>query len=101
MLVPAWSRIKEMSVDCAQVANFASLVVGLASVGFWVIAAIVKVPVPPGFKVMPNGDYWKCAVIDGGELFGTLRLRSKWNSRAALAAAATVLLQIAANIVSA
>ncbi|MNK95848.1 hypothetical protein D3C87_1161060 [compost metagenome] len=101
MFGPAWGLIKEISVDCAQVANVASLIVGLASAGFWVIAAIVKAPVPPEFKGMPDGDYWKCAVIDGGELFGTLRLQSRWNSRAAFAAAATVLLQIAANMLSA
>ncbi|WP_223513475.1 hypothetical protein [Pseudomonas sp. GL-R-26] len=87
-------------MDYAQVANVASLVAGLLSAVFWVVAAVVKAPVPPEFKGKPDGDYWKCAVIDGGELFGTLRLQSKWNSWAAFAAAATVLLQIAASMLS-
>ncbi|WP_164558298.1 hypothetical protein [Pseudomonas viridiflava] len=87
-------------MDIAQLANVASLIAGLASAGFWVIAAVVKAPVPPEFKGMPDGDYWKCAVIHGGELFGTLRSQSKWNSRAAFAAAATVLLQIAVSMLS-
>ncbi|MNL70112.1 hypothetical protein D3C87_1950650 [compost metagenome] len=88
-------------MDYAQVANVASLVAGLFSAAFWVAAAVAKAPVPSEFKGKSDGDYWKCAVIDGGELLGTLRLQSKWNSRAAFAAAATVLLQIAASMLSA
>lgn len=88
-------------MDYSQMANVASLVAGLLSAAFWVAAAVVKAPAPLEFQDKPDGDYWKCAVIDGGELFGTLRLQSKWNSRAAFAAAATVLLQIATSMLSA
>lgn len=88
-------------MDYALAANSASLVFGVISAAFWVKSAVVKAPVPPEFEGKPDGDYWDCAVIGGGELFGTLRLQSKWNSRAAFAAAITVSLQVAANMLSA
>lgn len=47
---------------------------------------------------MQNTESWKATIVDGGELYGTLRLQAKWNSRAAWAAAATVVLQIAYNL---
>jgi hypothetical protein len=37
-------------------------------------------------------------IVNGGELIGTMRAQSKWNSRAAFAAAATITLQILAGL---
>lgn len=80
--------------------NLASLLFGLLSAIFWVVSAIAKAPPPPGYEGVKNADTWKATIVDGGELYGTLRLQSKWNSRAAIAAAATVLLQIVVNMLS-
>ncbi|NWF12486.1 hypothetical protein HX785_02215 [Pseudomonas reactans] len=88
-------------MDYAQIANVASLGSGLLSAAFWVVSAKAKAPLPPEFEGMPDGSYWKIDIFNGGDLSGTMRLQAKWNSRAAVAAAATVLLQIAANMLSA
>ena len=85
-------------MDCALLVNAASLGSGALSAVFWVVAAVVKAPPPPGFEGKPDGDYWKCSILNGGELLGTLRLQSKWNSRAAFAAAAAVALQVTSNL---
>lgn len=66
----------------------------------WVTSAVVKAPRPPGFENSPDGDFYKATIVNGGELYGTLRLQSKWNSRAAVAAAITVSLQVAGNFFS-
>jgi len=84
-------------VDYAEIANVASLGTGLISAAFWVVAAIVKAPPPEGLNGKPDGEYWKGTIVNGGELIGTLRAQSKWNSWAAFAAAATMSLQIASN----
>lgn len=86
-------------MDYALIANGASLVFGVMSAAFWVTSAVVKAPPPPGFENSPDGDFYKATIVNGGELYGTLRLQSKWNSRAAFAAAATVALQVAANLI--
>ncbi|QPG62118.1 hypothetical protein HFV04_021705 [Pseudomonas sp. BIGb0427] len=76
------------------VANVGSLVFGVLSAAFWVASAIAKAPPPPGFENSPDGDFWKASIFNGGDLRGTMRLQAKWNSRAAFAAAAAVLLQV-------
>jgi hypothetical protein len=96
-----WGRIKEMIVNCVLIVNATSLLFGVLSAAFWVTAAVVKAPPPSGFENSPDGDFWKATIVDGGELYGTLRLQSKWNSRAAFAAAVTVALQVAANLIGA
>lgn len=87
-------------MDSAFCVNLASVFAGLLSTIFWFVSAIVKAPPPPGYEGVRNADTWKAIIVDGGELYGTLRLQSKWNSRAAFAAAVTVLLQLAANMLS-
>ncbi|MCC2950747.1 hypothetical protein [Pseudomonas sp. 203-8] len=78
--------------------NVLSLVAGALSAVFWVKAAMAKAAPPPGFEDVKNTDSWKAIIVDGGELYGTLRLQARWNSRAAWVAAAAVALQIAYNI---
>ena len=87
-------------MDCAFFANMASLLFGFLSAIFWVLAAIVKAPPPEGFQGVQNTESWKATIVDGGELFGTLRLQAKWNSRAAFAAAAAAISAILANLLS-
>lgn len=84
-------------MSCALVANFVSLFFGVLSAFFWVKAAIAKAPPPAGFEGVKNTNSWKATIVDGGELYGTLRLQSRWNSRAAFAAAATVFFQVIAT----
>ncbi|DBA08608.1 TPA_asm: hypothetical protein [Pseudomonas phage vB_PaeP-D14I] len=82
----------------ASFVSSASLVAGLISAGCWVIAAVVKVAPPKELRGKPDGDYWKATVVNGGDLIPTLRAQAKWNSIAAFAAAAAVLLQIASTL---
>jgi hypothetical protein len=91
--------MKEASVDYALIANGASLIVGVMSAAFWVTSAVVKAPRPPGFEISPDGDFYKATIVNRGELYGALRLQSKWNSRATVAAAVTVALQVVANLI--
>jgi len=86
-------------VDYAQMANVTSLGVGFLSAAFWVVSAKAKAPLPPEFEGMPDGDYWKINIFNGGDLSGTMRLQAKWNSRAAVAAAITVGLQMVATLI--
>ncbi|OJT50011.1 hypothetical protein [Pseudomonas moraviensis] len=86
-------------MDYALIANASSLVCGVMSAAFWVRSAVVKAPPPPGFENSPDGDYYKAKIVNGGELYGTLRLQSKWNSRAAFAASATIALQVFASLI--
>jgi hypothetical protein len=69
-------------------ANLASLFFGFLSAIFWVLAAVVKAPPPAGYEGVKNANTFKATIVDGGELYGTLRLQAKWNSRAAFSAAA-------------
>ncbi|MGH8382591.1 hypothetical protein [Pseudomonas sp.] len=87
-------------MDCALMVNVASLVSGVLSAAFWVKSAVVKAPPPPGLENSPDIDSWDATIVNGGELYGTLRLQSKWNSRAAIAAAVTVSLQALATLLS-
>ena len=86
-------------MNVALILNVASLVAGLLSAVFWIISAVVKAPPEPGLEGKPDGSYWKGTVVNGGDLIGTMRAQAKWNSRAAFAAAATVLLQISAGVI--
>lgn len=87
-------------MSCALAANLVSLLFGVLSAFFWVLAARAKAPPPAGFEGVENTNSWKATIVDGGELYGTLRLQSKWNSRAAFAAAATVFFQVIATTIS-
>lgn len=87
-------------MDLSAIANIASLVTGAASAAFWVKAAVVKSPPAEGLEEKPDGRYWRGIVINGGDLIGTLKAQAKWNSAAAIAAALTVLLQMAANVLA-
>lgn len=80
------------------VINVLSLISGALSAVFWVTAATVKAPPPPGYEGVQNAESWDATIVDGGELFGTLRLQAKWNSRAAWAASAAVSLQVLFNL---
>ncbi|WP_339539140.1 hypothetical protein [Pseudomonas sp. RA_15y_Pfl2_54] len=82
-------------MSIATMASIGSLLFGLLSAVFWVVSAVVKAPPPPELEGKPDGSYWGGNVLNGGDLYGTLRAQSKWNSRAAFAASAAVLLQIA------
>lgn len=84
----------------AIVVNVLSLVAGAISAIFWVLAATRKAPPPEGYEGVQNAHTWKATIVDGGELYGTLRLQAKWNSRAAWAASAAVALQIIYNLIS-
>lgn len=84
-------------MDLASAASMASLVAGLASAVFWIRAATCKAPPPSDFEGIQNADTWKATIVNGGELYGTLRMQAKWNSWAAWAASAAVVLQIATN----
>lgn len=86
-------------MDCALIANVASLVFGVLSAAFWVKAAVVRAPSPPGFETSPDGEFWKATIVNGGELIGTIRAQSRWNSLAAFAAALTVTLQVASGLI--
>ncbi len=84
-------------MGAAEISTGLSLCTGLLSAVFWVAAAFVKAPVHPELAGKPDGAYWTGLVVNGGDLLGTARKQAKWNSAAALAAAATVLFQIGAN----
>jgi hypothetical protein len=86
-----------MRVLVVTIVNFGSLVCGLVSAVFWVVSAVVKAPPADGLEGKPDGSYWGGNVLNGGDLYGTLRAQARWNSRAAFAASAAVLLQIAAG----
>jgi hypothetical protein len=81
--------------------SIGSLIFGLASAICWIISALVRVPPAKGLEGKPDGSYWAGDVLNGGDLYGTLRAQSKWNSIAAFAASAAVLLQIAAGLLAA
>jgi len=87
-------------MTCTLLANLVSLFFGILSALFWVLAAVAKAPPPPGYEGVENANSWKVTIVDGGELYGTLRLQSKWNSRAAFAAAVTVFFQVIATALS-
>ena len=80
--------------------NATSLLFGVLSAAFLVEAAVAKAPPPLGFEDSPDGDFWKATIVNGGELYGTLHLQSKWNSRAAIVAVA-IALQGTANLLGA
>ena len=75
---------------------YVSLATGLLSAVFWTISAYVKVK--PGPEVPDeNGMYDVRLIIDGADIEPTMRKQSIWNSRAAIAAALTAVLQVAYN----
>lgn len=84
----------------ATMISIGSLFFGLLSAIFWVLSAVAKAPPPPDLEGKPDGSYWGGNVLNGGDLFGTLRAQARWNSRAAFAASAAVLLQIASGFFS-
>jgi hypothetical protein len=79
------------------IVNIGSLIFGFSSAISWVISAVVKAPPPKGLEGKPDGTYYRGTLLNGGELFGTLRAQAKWNSIAALLASGAVLLHIAAG----
>lgn len=87
-------------MDLATVLNAVSFGTGLLSAALWVKSATVKVAPPPGFNGMPDGMYRGYIIVKGADLVPTMGKQSAWNSAAALAAAATVIFQIAANAMS-
>ena len=88
-------------MDYAFITNVASLIAGSLSAGFWVAAAVAKGPPDPNFAGQADGMRWGKYLVDGRDLLLTLRVQAKWNSRAAIAAAITVTLQIVSNSFSA
>jgi hypothetical protein len=87
-------------MDIANALNVASFGIGLLSAGLWIKSATVKVAPPPEFDGKPDGMYHGYIIVKGADLVPTMGRQSALNSAAALAAAATVLLQIAANVMS-
>lgn len=76
---------------------FASLAAGLLSAVLWVISACVKVkPGPVLSNELGMTDHRQ--IIDGADVKLTMRKQSIWNSRAALAAALTAVLQLIYNV---
>ncbi|WP_455923325.1 hypothetical protein [Pseudomonas putida] len=75
---------------------YASLVTGLLSALFWVISAYARVKPGPQ-AVGDNGMIDHRQIIDGADVKLTMRKQSIWNSRAAIVAALTALLQVAYN----
>jgi hypothetical protein len=88
------------AMNCASVLTAASLVTGIVSAGCWIFAAVVKVDPPAEFKGKPDDMYYGHIIANGADLVPTIKAQAKWNSAAAIAAAVTVLLQIAASFVS-
>lgn len=80
------------------IAEYGSIAAGAVSAGCWVAAAIAKVDPPEKLKGMPDGEYMAGTVLNGGDLIRTLRAQGRWNSIAAIAAAAAMLLQIVAKL---
>lgn len=75
---------------------YASLATGLLSAVFWIISAYAKVK--PGPEVQDQkGMSDARLIVDGADIEPTMRKQSIWNSRAALAAALTAVLQVAYN----
>lgn len=72
----------------------ASLASGVISAVFWLISAFVKVKPGPAVEDK-NGLYPARIIINGADLQPTMLRQSLWNSRAAIAAAVTALLQVA------
>ncbi|WP_033053076.1 hypothetical protein [Pseudomonas sp. GM41(2012)] len=75
---------------------YVSLVTGMLSAVFWTISAYVKVKPSPEVPD-ENGMFDARLIIDGADIEPTMRKQSIWNSRAALAAALTAVLQVAYN----
>ncbi|MEB0009330.1 hypothetical protein QN375_06035 [Pseudomonas sp. MH9.2] len=84
----------------APVLNAASFVAGFISAACWVVAAVVKVEPPEEMKGKPDGLYFGYIISSGADLIPTVKAQAKWNSAAAITAAVTVLLQIAANFLT-
>jgi hypothetical protein len=82
------------------IASIGSLIFGFVSAFCWVISAVVKAPPAEGLEGKPDGSYWGGDILNGGDLYRTLRLQAKWNSIAAFSASAAVLLQIAAGLLA-
>lgn len=85
-------------MDWVSITANGSLAAGVISAVCWVIAAVVKVKPPKELRGKPDGDYWKAMVVNGADLIPTLRAQAKWNSIAAFAAAAAILLQITSTL---
>ena len=88
-------------MDYASVLNAASLVTGIASAVCWVVTAVVKVEPPEELKGKPDNMYYGHIIANGADLVPTIKAQAKWNSAAAIAAAITVTLQIAAGLLAA
>lgn len=85
-------------MDLVSLATWGSLVTGLASAGCWCKAAVVKVAPPPEFDGKPDGMYHGNIIANGTDLIPTIKAQAFWNSWAAFAAAATVILQLIATL---
>ncbi|WP_282395741.1 hypothetical protein [Pseudomonas sp. PS01298] len=76
---------------------YASLVTGLISAVFWAISALATVKEGPETQnEIGMTDHRQ--IIDGADVKLTMRKQAKWNSRAALAAALTAVLQVIYNV---
>ncbi|MDU4058681.1 MAG: hypothetical protein E7H60_19255 [Pseudomonas oryzihabitans] len=78
--------------------NYAGLGFGAFSAGFWLVSAVVKAPPPEGLEGKPDGTYGGGSIVNGGDLFGTIKAQSRWNSRAATFAALTMACQVVAGV---
>ncbi|TCT96124.1 hypothetical protein [Pseudomonas sp. LP_4_YM] len=82
-------------MNIAFVLNAASLMIGLISAACWIRSAVVKVDPPIEFKGLEDNMYHGHIIVNGADLVPTMRKQAWWNSAAAIAAAVTVMLQIA------
>lgn len=83
------------------IVSIGSLIFGFVSAICWVISAVVKAPPAAGLEGKADGSYWGGNVLNGGDLYGTLRAQAKWNSIAAFSASVAVLLQIVSGLIAA
>lgn len=85
-------------MNWVMLADYGSIAAGAVSALCWVVAALVKVDPPDELKGKPDGEYWKGIVVNDADLIKTLSAQARWNSAAALAAAAAVSLQVAVKL---
>lgn len=82
------------------IASNGSIIFAFVSAICWVISAVVKAPPAEGLEGKPDGSYRGGNVLNGGDLYRTLRAQAKWNSIAAFSTSVAVLLQIAAGLLA-
>ncbi|MFL9848571.1 hypothetical protein [Pseudomonas chlororaphis] len=85
-------------MNWVMLADYGSIAAGAISASCWIVAAFVKVDPPESLKGKPDDEYWDGIVVNGADLIKTLRAQAQWNSAAAVAAAITAALQIAAKM---